>query len=207
MARCGNCRAEMSGADAQTIEFYDRDAEAYAQSAVDHGVRDSLTRFEAALPRNARVLDYGCGGGHETAWLAGRGHKVDAMDASPGLAAEAKRRFGLDVRVAPFEALDAEHLYDGVWSGAALHHAPTRELPDIFSRIARALKRGGLFSALIKGGEDRRDGLGRFYCAIDAARMRVMLADWRDVEVQETTGAGYDRQETPWLIVSARTAN
>jgi SAM-dependent methyltransferase len=193
-------------ADAETIAFYDRDAHAYAQSAIDHGVRDSFARFEAALPRHARVLDYGCGGGHESAWLAARGHAVDAMDASPGLAAEAKRRFGIDVRVAPFEALDANALYDGVWSGAALHHAPTAQLPDIFARVARALKPGGLFSALIKGGDDRRDAFGRFYCAIDAPGMRALLKDWREVEVQETTGAGYDRQETPWLIVSARRA-
>lgn len=194
----------MTGADAETIAFYDRDAEAYAQSAVDHGERESLKRFEARLPRGARVLDYGCGAGQESAWLAARGHLVDSLDASPGLAAEALRRFGVTVRVADFAALDAEALYDGVWSGAALHHAPTRDLPDILKRVARALKPGGLFSMLIKGGEDRRDTLGRFYCGIDAAGMRALLAGWRDVEVQQTTGAGYDQQETPWLIVSAR---
>jgi SAM-dependent methyltransferase len=196
----------MSGADAETIAFYDRDAEAYAQSAIDHGERDSLKRFEARLPRGARVLDYGCGAGQESAWLAARGHTVDSLDASPGLAAEAQRRFGVTVRVADFAALDDVALYDGVWSGAALHHAPTDALPDLLARIASALKPDGVFSALIKGGEDRRDALGRFYCGVTAAAMRALLADWRDVEVQETIGAGYDQQETTWLIVSARRA-
>lgn len=196
----------MSGPDGETIAFYDRDAEAYAQSAIDHGERDSLKRFEARLPRGARVLDYGCGGGQESAWLIARGHIVDSLDASPGLAAEAKRRFGVTVRVADFSALDAVALYDGVWSGAALHHAPTDAFPDLLARIARALKPDGVFSALIKGGADRRDTLGRFYCGMDAASMRALLASWRDVEVQETVGAGYDQQETPWLIVSARRA-
>lgn len=194
----------MTGADAETIAFYDRDAETYAQSAVDHGERESLKRFEARLPRGSRVLDYGCGAGQESAWLIERGHTVDSLDASPGLAAEARRRFGVVVRVADFTALDAQSLYDGVWSGAALHHAPTSAFPDLVARIARALKPGGVFSALLKGGEDRRDTLGRFYCGMDAAGMRALLADWRDVEVQETIGAGYDQQETPWLIVSAR---
>lgn len=197
----------MHGADAETIAFYDRDAESYAQSAIDHGVRDSLRRFEARLPRTARVLDLGCGGGHESVWLAEHGHNVTSMDASPGLAAEAKRRFGIDVRVADFTALDDVAAFDGVWSGAALHHAKTEELPAIIAAIARALKPGGVFGALIKAGDDRRDGLGRFYCGIDADGMRALLADgavWAAAEVQETSGAGYDQVETPWLIISAR---
>lgn len=199
----------MISADAQTIAFYDRDAETYAQSAIDHGVRDSLRRFEARLPRNARVLDLGCGGGHESVWLAQAGHQVTSMDASPGLAAEAKRRFGIDVRVADFLSLDDIAAFDGVWSGAALHHAKTEELPAIIAAIARALKPGGVFGALIKAGADRRDGLGRFYCGIDAVGMNALLADprhWTEADVQETTGSGYDQVETPWLIVSARRA-
>ena len=193
--------------DAETVAFYDRDAEAYAQKAIDHGVRDSLRYFESCLPRTARVLDFGCGGGHESAWLAEHGHSVTSMDASPGLAGEAKRRFGIDVRVADFTALDDVAAFDGVWSGAALHHAKTEELPAIIAAIARALKPGGVFGALIKAGGDRRDGLGRFYCGIDADGMRALLADrtfWADAEVQETSGAGYDQVETPWLIISAR---
>lgn len=199
----------MTGTDADTIAFYDRDAETYAQSAVDHGVRDSLVAFESQLPRGARVLDFGCGGGQESAWLRDRGHDVVAMDASPGLAAEAKRRFGVDVRVAPFAALDDVSAFDGVWSGAALHHAKTVELPAIIDRIARALKRGGAFGALLKAGADRRDSLGRFYCGIDADGMRALLGDraqWTHAGVQQTVGAGYDHVETPWLIVTARRA-
>lgn len=194
-------------ADPATIGFYDRDCEAYAQSAIDHGERDSLKQFEAKLPRRARVLDLGCGAGQEAAWLAARGHVVSAMDASPGLAAEAKRRFRIDVRIAAFNALDDVAVYDGVWSGAALHHAKTEELPDILAAIARALKPGGVFGALIKAGVDRRDSLGRFYCAIDAGGMRVLLADrsrWLNADVRETVGVGYDKEETAWLIVSAQ---
>ncbi|KAF0175390.1 MAG: type 11 methyltransferase [Alphaproteobacteria bacterium] len=197
----------MTGFDAETIAFYDRDAVAYAQSAIDHGVRDSLRRFESRLPRSARVLDLGCGGGHESVWLAQAGHHVTSMDASPGLAAEAKRRFGIDVRVADFTALEDVAAFDGVWSGAALHHAKTEELPAIVAAIARALKRGGVFGALVKAGADRRDGLGRFYCGMDADGMRALLADaaqWAEAEVQQTVGSGYDQVETPWLIVSAR---
>jgi SAM-dependent methyltransferase len=195
-------------ADRQTIAFYDRDAESYAQSAIDHGERASLAAFEAALPRGADVLDLGCGGGHESAWLIARGHRVVSQDASAGLAAEAYRRFGLSIVVAEFVQLENDCTFDGVWSAAALHHARVEDLPDIVARVARALRPGGLLSATMKCGEDRRDSLGRFYCAMSAGAARALFAGpaWRDVEIRESVGAGHDGVETPWLIISARKA-
>lgn len=198
----------MSRADGETIAFYDRDAETYAQSAIDRGVRDSLARFESALPRKARVLDYGCGGGHESVWFIERGHTVDAMDASPGLVMEAKRRFGIHVQVGDFLTLDARAIYDGVWSGAALHHAQTHDLPQILTRVAASLKAGGAFAGILKAGEDRRDSLGRFYCGIDAPRFRELLetASFIDLDMRDSMGGGYDQVETPWIIFAARKA-
>lgn len=193
-------------ADAETVAFYDRDAQAYVDAAIAHGVRDSLRAFEAGLPRGADVLDYGCGGGHDGAWLRDRGHRVAALDASAGLAAEAQRRFGLAVRVADFADLDDVAAYDGVWCGASLHHAKAAELPGIVDRVARALRPGGRFATLMKCGDDRRDALGRFYCAMSAEAARALFdpSAWDDVIVRESVGAGYDGAETPWLVVTAR---
>jgi trans-aconitate methyltransferase len=128
------------------------------------------------------------------------------MDASAGLAREARQRWNLDVRVADFADLDANALYDGVWSAAALHHAPATALPGIVMKIAAALRPGGVFAATMKAGEDRRDGLGRFYCAMSAASARALFdaASWTDIVIRETEGAGYDGVATPWLVISAR---
>lgn len=194
-------------ADPATVAFYDRDAAAYVQHVVDHGVRESLKAFEARLPRAATVLDFGCGGGQDSAWLRDRGHVVTSMDASAGLAREAKTRFGIDVRVGDFATLADTAAYDGVLASASLHHAQRTALPDIFARIGASLKRGGLFAATMKGGEDRRDGIGRFYCAMDADGARALLADpriWNTVSVVETSGEGFDGVATPWLVISAR---
>ncbi|MDX2235410.1 MAG: class I SAM-dependent methyltransferase [Hyphomonadaceae bacterium] len=193
-------------ADEQTIAFYDRDAAAYAQSAIAHGVRPSLEAFEALLPRASHVLDLGCGGGHEAAWLAARGHAVTAQDASEGLAAEARERFGVCVRIGDFTTIPEVAAFDGVWSGAALHHAARHDLPVIVDAIARALRPGGHFAGNAKCGEDRRDGLGRFYCALSAPSARALFGAeaWADVTVRESVGAGYDGVDTPWIVITAR---
>lgn len=74
----------------------------------DRGSADNP--FNARLDRRAigqlcgdvsglRVLDAGCAGGHLTRWLAGHGARVWAVDASPTLAALARRRCpGADIR-------------------------------------------------------------------------------------------------------------
>ena len=195
--------------DDETIAFYDRDAAAYVQHVIDHGVRESLIAFEAKLPRHAAVLDFGCGGGQESAWLRERGHSVTSMDASAGLAREANTRFGLDVRVGDFTTLDAIAAFDGVWAAASLHHAQRAALPEIFARIGAALKPGGRFAATMKGGADRRDGIGRFYCAMDADAARALLDDatvWANVSIVERTGDGFDGVTTPWIVMSAQRA-
>lgn len=195
-------------ADAETIAFYDRDSAAYADHVVQHGRRPSLEAFDALLPRGADVLDFGCGGGQDAAWLRERGHRVAAMDASAGLAREAKARWDIDVRIADFADLDAHGAYHGVWSAAALHHAPADQLADIVARVSRSLRPGGVFAATMKAGEDRRDGLGRFYCAMNAHAARALFdpAQWSDVTIRETEGSGYDAVAVPWIVISARRA-
>ena len=87
-------------ADIETLAFYDGEATAYAAYASDKAERDSLARFAALLEPGTSVLDFGCGSGWATHEFAGRGFRVSALDGSAGLAAEARRRYGVVVRVA-----------------------------------------------------------------------------------------------------------
>lgn len=48
--------------------------------------------LEQSVPRRGRVLEIGCGTGVYTRWLEGRGLEVVAMDVSPAMIAQARRR-------------------------------------------------------------------------------------------------------------------
>ena len=149
------------------------------------------------------MLDLGCGGGQDSAALRDAGFVVTSIDASPALAAEAKRRWNIDVRALDFADLDYDRVFDGIWAWASLHHARVDDLPSIFIRLRRALKSGGLLHASLKQGADRRDKFGRFFCAMDEPKLRTLAAAWGNVRIEREHGYGYDDEPTPWFRLRA----
>ncbi|PZN94580.1 MAG: SAM-dependent methyltransferase [Hyphomicrobiales bacterium] len=195
----------MTGRDADTLEFYASEAQAYAgrSRAAEHARIDA---FAAALPARGRVLELGCGGGHDSVELLARGLDVMPTDGSPELAKQAAHRLGRPVAVLLFEHLDAQESFDGVWANACLLHVPRSALPDILTRIHAALKPGGVFYASFKAGtEEGRDRFGRYYNYPSADWLESAYgADrWRTLDIVERDGGGYDGEPTRWLHATA----
>lgn len=194
-----------AGHDPATLAFYEAEAEIYATQGQ---VSRRLAAFLDDLPAGGRVLELGCGGGQDAEAMLTRGFNVTPTDGSPALAAKAEARLGRPVQVMLFEELEARAVYDGVWAQASLLHAPTATLPDILSRVRRALKPGGGFEANFKAGEgEGRDALGRYnnFPSREALAAAYELAGpWASVEITETEGGGYDGVARTWLIVVAK---
>ncbi len=176
-------------ADDETLSAYDAAADRYAAGFAktkDVDQSADLDWFVLALPKGGRALDLGCGPGHWTAALQGAGLRVDASDASAAMAALALERYGIEVRVEPFEALDAKHKYDGIWANFSLLHAPRAEFPDLLARVHNALKPGGALLLGMKLGKgEGRDQLGRFYAYYSEDELISLLAD-AGLSVKET---------------------
>ena len=152
----------MGAADDDTLQFYRRNAEAYAGWAKAPSMR--LKGFLALLPPGGSILELGCGAGNHAAEMLAAGFSLRATDGSPEMAAIASRRLGHPVEAMRFDELDEHEARDGVWASACLLHVPRDELAGVLGRIHRALKRDGVFYASYKAGEgDSRDSLGRYY--------------------------------------------
>ncbi len=198
----GRLQTQANVSDDRTRAFYDAEAHAYADNS---RVSPFLADFIAALPAGAAVLDLGCGAGFDSAALREAGFVVASVDASAGLAAEAKRRHAIDVRILDFKDVDYIAAFDGVWANASLHHASLSALPAIFAAVRRAMKPGGVLHASLKeGAAERRDKLGRFFCAMDESTLRALVADWTDIHIERRLGSGYDNEPTSWLRLNAR---
>lgn len=193
--------------DPETLEFYAQEAPVYTASGKDGSFRH-LEPFLTLLPPGASILELGCGGGYDAAFMLARGFEVDATDGVAEMAAKAEARIGNPVRVMLFDQLDAVERYDAVVAAASLLHAPRAALPEILSRVHRALKPGGWHIASYKGGgAEGRDRFGRYfnYLAPHNAETAYHAAGpWASLEIEEGLGGGYDGVQGPWLKVLAR---
>lgn len=200
----------MSAFDSPTLQFYDREAPVYTASGPS-GVSRHLPDFLARLPAHARILELGCGGGIDAAYMIQQGHTVDATDGSAAIAAQAEARLGRAVTIMRFDQLDASSIYDAVVASASLLHVPRAALGGILQHIHRALKPGGWHLATYKaGGEEGRDRFGRYFNYPDAALLDAWYrgsGDWGILEISQGWGGGYDGRQGPWLQVTAKRAD
>lgn len=126
-----------------------------ARSVAEYTREEGLRPLEAELvaeffpPPPAAVLDLGCGAGRTTVGLAALGYSPTAIDLSPALLAEARRRFPeLDFRemdatrlAFPAESFDAAFFsYNGL---DCIH--PVEQRVECLRQVLTVLRPGGTF--------------------------------------------------------------
>lgn len=190
----------------QTLQFYGRNAQAYAEREVTKHTR--LTRFLALLDHGATVLELGCGNGADSAEMLARGFDAHPTDGSPEMASEASRRLGRPVETLLFRDLKKVAVYDGVWANACLLHVPRSELAQVLALIRRALKPGGHFYASFKtGAAEGRDSLNRYYNYPTPDWLRDTYAEagsWSSLSIETGEVRGFDSKLAEMLFVVAR---
>ena len=193
--------------DKQTLDVYAARAEDYAKRFGKAGEGPHMTAFLAEVPKGGRILDLGCGPGHTAAAMKQAGFQVDALDASPELAALAKKHHDVDVRVATFDDLSDVATYDAIFANFSLLHAAKADMPGHLSRIARALVPNGIFHIGLKRGiGEKRDAIGRFYAFYELDELTGLLQNAGFHVIAERTGQeeGLDGTVAPWIIMLAR---
>ena len=158
-----------------TQHYYQRNAQQFFESTVAVDMAEIRNRFTALLPAHGAVLDAGCGSGRDAKAFAEQGFQVEAFDASPELAALASQHSGLPVKVMRFQELDVSARYNGIWCCASLLHVPLVELPEVFRRLAQALKAGGVLYASFKYGQGEREDNGRVFTDMREGEIAGML--------------------------------
>lgn len=161
-----------------------------------------LRREAGVLAPGSRVLCLADGEGRNSVWLAGQGHQVTAMEASPvaldkARALAATRGVEVAFRQAGIEGWDWSQPYDAV-VGVFIQFAPPALRAQIHAGIARAVVPGGL--VLLHGYAPRQiaNGTGgpraveNLY-ALDGLRAdfpgwHVLRAEDYDAEIQEGRG-------------------
>jgi ubiquinone/menaquinone biosynthesis C-methylase UbiE len=196
-------------------DAYDAIADRYLAWSGASAVRKRyLDKFLHLLPAGAKVLELGCGAGRPaTQAIAQRAAHVAAVDISPKQIALARRHvpsaafFCADMMALEFPAAS----FDAVCAFYAITHLPHEEHGEMFARIARWLKPGGIFLASL--GAAAADGpvsdwLGApnyFSHQAPEETLRLLTAAGLAIEEQETARQDLPGEEdVPFLWIVAR---
>lgn len=118
--------------------------------------RELLDRFAASLRGAGPVCDMGCGPGHVTRYLHGRGLQICGYDLSLKMV-EAARRLNpeMEFRQADMTALDVP---DQTWAGIiafySVIHLSRDEIAQALGELRRTLRPGGLLLLAFHIGDD-----------------------------------------------------
>ncbi|GAB3568098.1 class I SAM-dependent methyltransferase [Amycolatopsis endophytica] len=105
-----------------------------------------------------QVADIGCGTGRVTTYLDSLGVPVFGIDLSPGMLAEARRRYPhlrFEVGAMADLALEDESL-GGILAWYSIIHTPPELLPAVFAEFARVLVPGGHLMVAFQVGDERK---------------------------------------------------
>lgn len=159
-----------------TLEFYRKHAGDFARTTASLEISSLYNPFLNALPRNAHILDAGCGSGRDTKAFLDMGYKITAVDLSPELAQLASALTGRPCQVLAFQDMTFRAEFDGIWACASLLHVPRREMSDVLKRFADALKPGGTLYASLKAGDGERVAEdGRFFSYFQEEEFNALL--------------------------------
>lgn len=190
----------------RTRQFYETNSDIYSETTRDRELESVLSEFARALRAGARVLDLGCGAGHDLKSFALHGTNPIGLDYAEPMARLAATKSGAPVVTADMRALPfATGSFDAVWASASLHHVGPDGLAAALAECRRVLKAGGGFFASVKRGSGEfLDHTGRFFALHDSRgwARAVTAAGFSILRVEQNDGlarAGAARQTTPWL--------
>jgi SAM-dependent methyltransferase len=180
--------------EADSLAYYEDQAEAFFAETVAVDMDPLYARFLAQVPSGGHILDAGCGSGRDALAFRRLGYAVTAFEASPALARLASEHCGFPVEVRRFQEIDWEDRFDGIWACASLLHVPMAELPEVLARLGRALKSDGVLYASFKYGVGEQEHGGRRFTDLDEEGLAALVETVPALAVVETWVTG-DRRE------------
>ena len=191
----------------KTIEYYNQNADMFAQGTrlVDFTILQE--RFRKMLPVGSRILDFGCGSGRDTKYFLEKGYQVAATDGSAELCRLAGSFTGIKVKEMLFQELDEIGVYDGIWACSSILHLPKQELLPVIRKMCDALKDNGVIYTSFKYGDFEGERNGRYFTDFTEDTFDKFMKVIQELTIEEewiTSDVRPGRGEEKWLNLILR---
>lgn len=143
----------------KTVKTYNKQAKMYALHRYYQVPRiEKDLRFFIDNIRKGKILDAGCGAGHDSYFFEVNKFKVVGIDLAYQLLNLARRKVShadfkkMDIRKPTFPN---EH-FDGIWLSASFLHIPKKQALTTLKRMFKILRKNGLLYVNVeKGGQEK----------------------------------------------------
>jgi 2-polyprenyl-3-methyl-5-hydroxy-6-metoxy-1,4-benzoquinol methylase len=193
-----------------TLNYYNSNAQRFTGDTLEVEFSNIQDSFLALLPPGSLILDFGCGSGRDSRYFLQKGYQVEACDGSEEMVKAASQNVGISVKKMLFSELDETDRYDGIFACASILHVPSKELPDIITRMKKAVKTGGILYISFKYGTFEGIRNGRYFTDLTEESLQTILDEVGGLEIIRTgiTGdARPGRGDEKWLNVLLRANN
>jgi len=142
------------------VGTYDKIAQAYTKEFFEDKVDIKyLDKFLSFLPKEAKILDVGCGPGNFTKYFLEKGFYAEGIDLSTGMLKIAKKKVPNGI----FKKMDMRKLnypdesFDGLCAAYSLYHIPSKQTLITLKEFNRVLKLNGIMILMLQKG--KREGI------------------------------------------------
>ena len=190
-----------------TLKYYNENASTFVSGTQAVDFHDAEDLFLSFLKPGSSILDFGCGSGRDTRYFLEKGYEVTATDGSERLCALASDFCGIPVRKLLFQELEDRDTYDGIWACASILHAGRAEQPDIYRRMIRALKAGGILYTSYKYGRFEGARGERYFTDFDEESFMEFLRDFPELSIEKmwvSADVRPERSSEKWLNIILR---
>jgi len=198
---------EATNPEAQTIAYYDREADAYVARTVGADMSEVYNRFLVRVAKHGLILDVGSGSGRDLLEFRNRKYEPRGIEPSRELALRARAYSGEECAVANISTIPWKN-FDGVWACASLLHIPKAHVAKSLQKLVDALKPGGAIYASLRYGTGPGRSLpdGRYFEDYTTEQVKALFEgqpDLERVELWETKDLANERREDTWINVIA----
>lgn len=146
-----------------TLNYYNKNAKMYFDQTIEGNMQENYDRFLSKIPKNAYILDFGCGSGRDSKYFIEHGYKVRAIDGSKEMCKLASSYINQNVECMKFGELNDLELYDAIWACSSILHVEKENLQEILNKMVIAIKPNGIIYTSFKKGQGYEIKDGKYY--------------------------------------------